>query len=122
MLPLLALHVCPVSQQTELPVHVPLLPVKLAHFFIGPEKVSFSHLRLALIMLMLRFQRPAFFAVRIFLAIISSLCEITFYRAVVEHINYRVGRYLFFMLLCSAGMWNASTGTPRLLFRLPLQC
>jgi hypothetical protein len=27
-----------------------------------------------------------------------------------EKINERVGRYLFFMLLFSAGMWNASAG------------
>ncbi|EJF67085.1 asparagine-linked glycosylation 9 protein isoform a [Dichomitus squalens LYAD-421 SS1] len=67
------------------------LPVQLSAMFLGPEK------------------RPAFFAVRIFLAIVSSLCEVTFYRAVVEHINYRVGRYVFFMLLANAGMWIAST-------------
>ncbi|KAI1793985.1 asparagine-linked glycosylation 9 protein isoform a [Ganoderma leucocontextum] len=67
------------------------LPVQLSATFLGPEK------------------RPAFFAVRILLAIISSLCEVTFYRAVVEHINYRVGRYVFFTLLFNAGMWIAST-------------
>ena len=54
-------------------------------------------------------QRPAFFAVRMFLAVISTLCEVTLYRAVVERINYRVGRYLFFMLFCNAGMWIASS-------------
>ena len=47
---------------------------------------------------------------RIFLAIISSLCEVTFYRAIVERINYRVGRYVFFMLLFNAGMWTAASG------------
>ncbi|KAI0718861.1 glycosyltransferase family 22 protein [Cerioporus squamosus] len=67
------------------------LPVKITATFIGPEK------------------RPAFFAVRMFLAVISTLCEVTFYRAVVERINYRVGRYLFFMLFCNAGMWIASS-------------
>lgn len=51
-----------------------------------------------------------FFAVRIFLAIISVVAEAKLYRAVYEKINERVGRYLFFMLLFSAGMWNASTG------------
>ncbi|PIL31538.1 hypothetical protein GSI_06240 [Ganoderma sinense ZZ0214-1] len=65
--------------------------VQLSSTFLGPEK------------------RPAFFAVRIFLAIVSSLCEVTFYRAVVEHINYRAGRYVFFTLLFNAGMWIAST-------------
>jgi len=55
-------------------------------------------------------QRPAFFAVRISLALVSSFCEAKLYRTVVEKVNERVGRYLFFMLLCSAGMWNASTG------------
>ncbi|KAI0715109.1 glycosyltransferase family 22 protein [Earliella scabrosa] len=67
------------------------LPVKISATFIGPEK------------------RPAFFAVRIFLAIVSSLCEVTFYRAIVERINYRVGRYVFFMLLFNAGMWTAAS-------------
>jgi alpha-1,2-mannosyltransferase len=55
-------------------------------------------------------QRPAFFTVRITLAVASTLCEAKLYRTVVEKINERVGRYLFFMLLCSAGMWNASAG------------
>ncbi|KAF8585144.1 glycosyltransferase family 22 protein [Ramaria rubella] len=54
-------------------------------------------------------KRPAFFAVRIFLAIISSYCEAKFYRAIVETMNDRVGRYTFFMLVFSTGMWNAST-------------
>ena len=55
-------------------------------------------------------QRPAFFAVRISLGVISSLCETTLYRTVLEDVKHRVGRYLFFMLLFSAGMWTASTG------------
>ncbi|TFK30934.1 asparagine-linked glycosylation 9 protein isoform a [Coprinopsis marcescibilis] len=54
-------------------------------------------------------KRAAFFATRIFLAAISVLAEATFYRAVVEKVNIRVGRYLFFMLAFSAGMWKAST-------------
>ncbi|KAJ6575449.1 glycosyltransferase family 22 protein [Mycena capillaripes] len=53
-------------------------------------------------------KRAAFFAVRISLAIISVFAEAKFYRTVYEKINERVGRYLFFMLLFSAGMWNAS--------------
>lgn len=53
-------------------------------------------------------QRPAFFAVRIVLAFITSFCEAFFYRTVVDKINYRAGRYLFFLMLFSVGMWNAS--------------
>ncbi|KAH7930611.1 glycosyltransferase family 22 protein [Leucogyrophana mollusca] len=53
-------------------------------------------------------KRPAFFGVRIFLAVISTLCEAKLCRTVVEKTNERVGRYLFFMLLFSAGMWNAA--------------
>ncbi|KAJ7170207.1 glycosyltransferase family 22 protein [Mycena filopes] len=53
-------------------------------------------------------KRAAFFAVRISLATVSVLAEAKFYRTVYEKINERVGRYLFFMLLFSAGMWNAS--------------
>jgi hypothetical protein len=56
-------------------------------------------------------QRPSFFAVRLTLGLICSLCEARFYRSVVEHISDRVGRYMLFMLFFSAGMWNASTGT-----------
>ncbi|KAJ3844927.1 glycosyltransferase family 22 protein [Lentinula raphanica] len=53
-------------------------------------------------------KRVAFFAVRIFLAILSSFTEVTLYRKVYEKVNHRVGRYLFFILLFNAGMWNAS--------------
>ncbi|KAJ7040287.1 glycosyltransferase family 22 protein [Mycena alexandri] len=53
-------------------------------------------------------KRAAFFAVRISLATASVFAEAKFYRTVYEKINERVGRYLFFMLLFSAGMWNAS--------------
>ncbi|KAJ8473074.1 hypothetical protein ONZ45_g16435 [Pleurotus djamor] len=67
-----------------------LFPARLASLFIGQDK------------------RPAFFAVRISLAVISVLTEAKFYRTVYEKINEHVGRYLFFMLLTSAGMWNAS--------------
>ncbi|OBZ68503.1 Alpha-1,2-mannosyltransferase ALG9 [Grifola frondosa] len=68
-----------------------LLPVKLTALLLGPEK------------------RPAFFSVRIFLAIISSLCEANFYWNVVEKVNYRVGRYLLFMLVFNAGIWSAAS-------------
>ncbi|KZS93306.1 glycosyltransferase family 22 protein [Sistotremastrum niveocremeum HHB9708] len=54
-------------------------------------------------------KRFGFFTLRIVLAVISSYSEATFYRTVVDHISDRVGRYMFFMLLTSAGMWNAST-------------
>ncbi|KAI6120641.1 glycosyltransferase family 22 protein [Pisolithus croceorrhizus] len=53
-------------------------------------------------------KRPAFFAVRIGLAVISTLCEAKFCRIVVEKVNEHVGRYLFFMLLFNTGMWIAS--------------
>ncbi|KIJ66247.1 glycosyltransferase family 22 protein [Hydnomerulius pinastri MD-312] len=53
-------------------------------------------------------KRPAFFAVRIFLAVVSTLCEAKLCRTVVEKVNERAGRYLFFMLLFNAGMWNAT--------------
>jgi alpha-1,2-mannosyltransferase len=48
--------------------------------------------------------------VRISLATISVFAEAKLYRTVYEKINERVGRYLFFMLLFSTGMWNASAG------------
>ncbi|KAF8846076.1 glycosyltransferase family 22 protein [Paxillus ammoniavirescens] len=53
-------------------------------------------------------KRPAFFGVRIFLAVLSTLCEARLCRTVLGTINERVGRYLFFMLLFNAGMWNAT--------------
>jgi hypothetical protein len=55
-------------------------------------------------------KRAAFFAVRIFLATISVLVEATFFRSIADRINDRVGRYHFFLMFFSAGMWNASTG------------
>ncbi|KAF9469842.1 glycosyltransferase family 22 protein [Collybia nuda] len=67
-----------------------LAPARLATVLLGVDK------------------RPAFFAVRIFLSVICSFAEAKFYRTVLEKINERVARYLFFMLLFSAGMWNAS--------------
>lgn len=55
-------------------------------------------------------QRQQFFALRIALGFISSFCEAKFYRAVVDSINERVGRYVLFGLTFSAGMWGASIG------------
>ncbi|KAG9102402.1 mannosyltransferase [Ceratobasidium sp. 392] len=54
-------------------------------------------------------KRPTYFGLKMIFAVVTSLCEARFYRTVVENINERVGRYLLFMLLFSAGMWNAST-------------
>ncbi|KAI0319029.1 asparagine-linked glycosylation 9 protein isoform a [Amylostereum chailletii] len=54
-------------------------------------------------------KRAAFFSVRIFLAVICSLCEAKLYDTVKAKINNRVARYMLFMLAASAGMWNAST-------------
>ncbi|KAK7058438.1 mannosyltransferase [Paramarasmius palmivorus] len=67
-----------------------LLPVQIARFLSNNQK------------------RASFFAVRIMLATISTLVEVSFYRKVYENVNNRVGRYLFFILLFNAGMWNAS--------------
>lgn len=44
------------------------------------------------------------------LGLCSSFVEATLYRRVYQEVNERVGRYLLFMLLFNAGMWNASTG------------
>lgn len=55
-------------------------------------------------------QRQQFFALRILLGFICSFCEASFYRGIVEGVNERVGRYVLFSLLLSAGMWSASTG------------
>lgn len=55
-------------------------------------------------------KRTGFFMVRITLGIVCSFCEAAFFRAVAAQLNERVGRYLLFALLSSAGMWNASTG------------
>lgn len=87
-----------------------LWPGKLANFMFGPEKVSASTVTLKLHYELMDSQRPAFFAIRIFLAFISATSEAFFYRTVVDKINYRAGRYLLFMMLFNAGMWNASVG------------
>lgn len=55
-------------------------------------------------------KRQSFYWLRILFAVASTLCEAKLYRTVVEKVNYRVGRYLLFMLLFSAGIWNVSTG------------
>lgn len=55
-------------------------------------------------------ERQQFFALRICLAAICSFAEAKFFRTVVTEVNERVGRYMFFMMLFGAGMWNAATG------------
>jgi alpha-1,2-mannosyltransferase len=64
-------------------------------------------------------QRQAFFALRIFLGAICSYGEARFFRTVVETINERVGRYLLFSLLLSAGMWNSASCQFVSLYRAP---
>lgn len=53
-------------------------------------------------------KRQQFFALRLCLGAISSVCEAKFFRAVVEAVNERVGRYLLFAMCLSAGMFSAS--------------
>jgi alpha-1,2-mannosyltransferase len=55
-------------------------------------------------------QRPAFFFVRAVLGTICTICEAKLYDTVRLKVNNRVARYMLFMLVASAGMWNASTG------------
>lgn len=52
-------------------------------------------------------KRQQFFALRLSLGAVSSFVEARFVRAIVEAVNERVGRYVFFSLLFSAGMWSA---------------
>ncbi|KAL5640326.1 hypothetical protein ACGC1H_007557 [Rhizoctonia solani] len=54
-------------------------------------------------------KRHTFFGLRMIFAFVSSFCEARLFRAVAEHVNDRVGRYMLFMLMFNAGMWNAST-------------
>ncbi|KAF9896573.1 mannosyltransferase, partial [Lobosporangium transversale] len=49
-----------------------------------------------------------FFILRIILGALSAHCEATLYRAVVEEVDPRIGRYLFLALISSAGTWIAS--------------
>ncbi|KAF9100959.1 mannosyltransferase [Mortierella sp. AM989] len=49
-----------------------------------------------------------FFILRIILGAVSAHCEATLYRAVVEEVDPRVGRYLLLALFTSAGTWIAS--------------
>ncbi|KAF9346887.1 mannosyltransferase [Mortierella sp. AD094] len=49
-----------------------------------------------------------FFILRIILGAISAHCEATLYRAVVEEVDPRIGRYLLLALFTSAGTWIAS--------------
>lgn len=86
-----------------------LLPVRLASFIFGNDKVSIAA-SIVKVLFEYNIQRPAFFALRIALAGASTFSEVYLYRQVYEKVNNRVGRYLFFMLAFSAGMWNASTG------------
>jgi hypothetical protein len=58
----------------------------------------------------LALQRPAFFLVRAVLGTICTICEAKLYDTVRLKINNRVARYMLFMLVANAGMWNASTG------------
>lgn len=84
-----------------------IFPTGIANFLAKDQKVrtsSFSRLYLV----SFHMQRASFFAVRILLAVLSSVTEVTLYRKVYDRVNHRVGRYLFFMLLFNAGMWNAS--------------
>ena len=87
-----------------------LLPARIPTLLFGPNKVSEKCYPGNTGFLYENHQRPAFFGVRITLAAASVFCEASLHRAVVTKVNERVGRYLFFMLLVSAGMWNASTG------------
>ncbi|KAJ1302752.1 hypothetical protein OPQ81_003061 [Rhizoctonia solani] len=54
-------------------------------------------------------KRHTFFGLRMIFAFVTSFCEARLFRAVVDHVNDRVGRYMLFMLMFNAGMWNAST-------------
>ncbi|CEL56132.1 alpha-1,2-mannosyltransferase [Rhizoctonia solani AG-1 IB] len=54
-------------------------------------------------------KRHTFFALRMVFAFVTSFCEARLFTTVVEHVNDRVGRYMLFMLMFNAGMWNAST-------------
>ncbi|KAF9191520.1 mannosyltransferase [Haplosporangium sp. Z 767] len=49
-----------------------------------------------------------FFIIRIVLGTVSAHCEATLYRAVVDEVDPRIGRYLLLALICSAGTWIAS--------------
>ncbi|CAB5362776.1 unnamed protein product [Rhizophagus irregularis] len=49
-----------------------------------------------------------FYAIRVIFAVICSICEMLFYLSAVKNLGPRVGRYLIFTMLISAGMWNAS--------------
>jgi Alg9-like mannosyltransferase family len=64
-------------------------------------------------------QRPAFFLVRAVLGTICTICEAKLYDTVRLKINNHVARYMLFMLVANAGMWNASTGES-LLFNTPI--
>ncbi|KAG0052891.1 mannosyltransferase [Gryganskiella cystojenkinii] len=49
-----------------------------------------------------------FFIIRIILGAVSAHCEATLYRAVVDEVDPRIGRYLLMALITGAGTWIAS--------------
>ncbi|KAK3822201.1 MAG: glycosyltransferase family 22 protein [Linnemannia elongata] len=49
-----------------------------------------------------------FFIIRIILGAVSAHCEATLYRAVVDEVDPKIGRYLLLTLITSAGTWIAS--------------
>lgn len=53
-------------------------------------------------------QRPTFFIVRFVFALVSSAVEADLYHSAATHLSPRIGRYILFILLCSAGMFSAS--------------
>ncbi|CAG8545511.1 13018_t:CDS:2 [Acaulospora colombiana] len=52
-----------------------------------------------------------FYAIRVIFATLCALSEALFYVSAVSSLGPRAGRYLIIILLFSAGMWNASTGS-----------
>ena len=89
-----------------------LISVKIPRLLFGDQKVSWGVSRRPTAD---RFrQRIAFFALRGTLSLVSTLCEAKLYRMVLEKVNWRVARYMLFMMVTSSGMWNASVGTSSL--------
>ncbi|ELU39400.1 asparagine-linked glycosylation 9 protein isoform a [Rhizoctonia solani AG-1 IA] len=54
-------------------------------------------------------KRHTFFGLRMIFAFVTSFCEARLFTTVAEHVNDRVARYMLFILMFNAGMWNAST-------------
>ncbi|KAJ3279200.1 mannosyltransferase, partial [Borealophlyctis nickersoniae] len=63
----------------------------------------------ALDLLLAKDKLQLFYLMRGVLGAASAYCEAKLYRAVVEHVNPRVGRFLLVILLVSTGMFVAST-------------